>query len=75
MAEWEVQSAKNLWNKITEFLDNNELADLPFADAYAILQGMAGECGITFKDGNITMPTFVYMESESEITKLITKWI
>ncbi|MCR4881322.1 MAG: hypothetical protein K6A44_05155 [bacterium] len=55
--------------QITKFLANGELDNLPFADAYAILQGIAGECGIGFSNGNITMPRFVYMKSESEITE------
>jgi len=50
------------------FLKSQESNTIPFGDAYSIMAEIAKGTGISFKDGNIIMPNFIYMESESEIT-------
>lgn len=50
------------------FLNSEESSSIPFADAYAVMAEIAKGTGISFKDGNIIMPNFIWYESESEIT-------
>lgn len=50
--------------QITKFLDN--CADIPFADAFAVMAGIGSETGIIFSYGSVQMPTFSYTEGDDE---------
>jgi len=50
------------------FLNSQDSTSIPFADAYAVMANIAKDTGISFTNGNIIMPNFIYYESESEIT-------
>lgn len=49
------------------FLDN--IPDIPFADAFAILKGLGEGTGITFGYGSIRMPSFSYPEGDANAKK------